>query len=157
MKKDIMSLSPRCAARSGRSRALIILFGQHVVVELGMPRPRLRYDSGSAGVEGQGKRKNPSLWSSKAPSRSIHTLVRDISYSSRPNFPPSICAPLLSGQGGEHHSHNRLSLVAPPVASAMSRSTVGCFRHRLIRKIQYVPSPCGLRSPGGAVGGMLSR
>jgi hypothetical protein len=32
-----MSLSPKCAARSRRSRALIILLDQPLLVELGMP------------------------------------------------------------------------------------------------------------------------
>jgi hypothetical protein len=35
--KNTLTLSPRCAARSRRSRALFILVGQRVVVELGMP------------------------------------------------------------------------------------------------------------------------
>jgi hypothetical protein len=35
--KSIMSLSPRCAARSRRSRTLIILYDELVLVQSGMP------------------------------------------------------------------------------------------------------------------------
>jgi hypothetical protein len=34
--KNTLPLSPRCAARSRRSRALISLIGQHVLVESGL-------------------------------------------------------------------------------------------------------------------------
>jgi hypothetical protein len=96
-----MSLSPRCAARSRRSRAVIILVGQHVLAESGLP------DLGSCAtlvvpeMGGEGKRKKPSLTLSKAPTRSTHTLVGDYSRSSRRSSPPSIGFPRPSGYGGE--------------------------------------------------------
>jgi hypothetical protein len=91
-------------------------------------------DSGHAGARGEGRRENPSLMSSKAPSRSTHTLVRDNSRSSRRNSPPSVDFPLPSGQWGEYRIHSRLPSVPPPIAFVMSRSAVICFRYRMIRK-----------------------
>jgi hypothetical protein len=92
-------LSLRCAALSRRSRALTILVGQHESVDLGM----LDLDSYTTPVVpdmgGKGKRKTPSLRSSKAPSRSTHTLVRDSSRSSRRSPPPSTGFSLPPGRG----------------------------------------------------------
>jgi hypothetical protein len=119
-----------------------------VLVESGMP------DLGSCatpvvpGLGGKGMRKTPSLRPSKAPTRSTHTLVRDNSRSSHRRAPPSIGFPLSSGHGGENHSHNWSPSIAPPIASAMSRSVVTCLRHRLILTKPHVPSPCGLRWNG---------
>jgi hypothetical protein len=96
--KYSMSHSPRCAARSIRSGPLIILACQLVMVELGL------LDLGSCAtpvvpeLRGEGMREKPSLRSSKAPTRSTHTLVRGSSRSSRCNSPStSICFPSLSG------------------------------------------------------------
>jgi hypothetical protein len=53
-------------------------------------------------LRGEGMRKILSLKSSTAPSRSTHTLVRDISRSSCRRCPPSIGFPLPSGKWGSY-------------------------------------------------------
>jgi hypothetical protein len=156
--QSIMLLSPRCTARSDRSRAMIILVGQRVIVGLGLPH------LGSCATHvfpepgEKERRKTPWLRSSEAPTRSIHTLVRDNSRSFRRSSPPSMGFFLPSRQGGEHHSHKWLPYVAPPAAHVLPRSVTICFRHRLIRKMPPVPSAYGLRCPGAAyIGGVLLR
>jgi hypothetical protein len=154
-----MSVSPRCAARSRRSRAFISLASQHVLVESSM------HDLGSCAAPvvpdlgGKCRRKAPSLKSSKAPTRSTHILVRDNSLSSRRSPPPRIGFLLPSWQGGGNHSHKWLPSVAPPVALVMSWSVAKCSRDRLIRAIHPIPSPCGLLCQGHVcyTGGVLSR
>jgi hypothetical protein len=108
-------------------------------------------DSGCAG-HGERRHANPPSLMSKAPTRSTHTLVRDNCRSSRRNSPPSISFPLPSGQGGESRTHNGLPYIGPPFAYALSRSAAIYFRHRLIRTIPPVPSPCGKRCQGGRYG-----
>jgi hypothetical protein len=142
-----MSLSPECVSRSRRSRVMIILAGQRVSVESCLP------NLGSFATPVVPK----ALMSLYVPTRSKHTLVRDNSRSSRRYSPPCIGFLLPSGQGGEKHSHNSLPFVALPVASVMSRAGASYFRHRLIRTIPPVPSPCGLCGQGDAVGGVNSR
>jgi hypothetical protein len=141
-----MSVSPRCAARCRRSRTLITLAGQHVLVESGMAYLGSCTTPVVPELGGKGMRKPPSLMSSWAPTRSTHTLVRDNSRSFRRNSPPSLGFPLPSGHGGENHNHNCLMSIAPPVAFDLTRSAANCFRHRLIRTIiPRVHSACGLR------------
>jgi hypothetical protein len=109
-----------------------------MMVELGMPD--LGFCATPVVPETGGKTRE------KSPSSGCRRprLVRGDSRSSRRNSPPSIDFPLPSGQGEEHRSHNSMPYVAPPVASVMSRSATICFRHRLIRSIPPVSSPCGL-------------
>jgi hypothetical protein len=96
IKITMSQLSPRCTARSRRSRALISLVGQHVLVELGISCATLVVPE----MGGEGKQKiTPFFRSSKAPSRSTRTLVRDNSWSSRRSRPPSIGLSLPPGRG----------------------------------------------------------
>jgi hypothetical protein len=139
------------------SRGLIILARHHVIVELGMPYLSFFATPVVPELGGKGRRKIPSLRSSKAPTRSTHTLVRDNSHYCRRNFPPNMGFPLPSGREGEQHSHKWLPSIAPPVASYMSRSAASCFRLRFIRTILPVPSSCGLHGEGDAVNGVPSR
>jgi hypothetical protein len=85
-----MSISPRCAARSRRSRALVILDGMPMMVDLGMPNlgscatlvvPELMGRGGEAGEK-------PPPMPLEAPARCTHTLVRSNSHSSRRRYPP---------------------------------------------------------------------
>jgi hypothetical protein len=99
--------------------------------------------------------RNPLFRSSKEPTRSTHTLVRDNSRSSRRNSPLMIGFPLPSGPGGGSHSYKWLPSIAHPVALVMSRSVVISFRHRMVPTIPPVPYPCGLRCHG--VGRMYMR
>jgi hypothetical protein len=93
--KNTKSLSPRCAARSRRSRALISLTGQHAVVESGLP---------NLGSCADVRLRSCRSWCGKACEKtlahvvegldSIHAHpkpVRNNSRSSRRNSPPSIC------------------------------------------------------------------
>jgi hypothetical protein len=151
--KNTMSLSSRCAARSRRSRALIILIGQHVLAESCVLDPDSCATPVVPELGRKGMQKIPSLISSKAPTRSTHTLVRDNSRPSRRIPPPSISSPLSSGQRGENHSHNSFPYVAPRVASVMCRSVANCFRHRMIRTIPPIPSLLWFTLLGGRIYG----
>jgi hypothetical protein len=136
---------------------LIILARHHVIVELGKPYLSSFATPVVPELGGKGRRKSPSLKSSKVPTRSTHTLVRDNSRYCRRKFPPNIGFPLPWGRGGEQHSHKWLPSIAPPVASYMSRSAASCFRLRFIRKIRPVLSSCGLHGHGDAVNIVPSR
>jgi hypothetical protein len=144
---------PRCADRSRCSRALIILVGQPVVVELGLLDRGICATPVVSGLGGESIRGTPSLKSSKAPTGSTHTLIQEkkpllpsqlstkyIS-SSRHNSPPA--PPPLRGRVENIVATARccLSLLPPHMS---------CPGHRLIRTLPPVPSPCGLRCQGVA-------
>jgi hypothetical protein len=60
------------------------------VGRIGLARPRLLCDSGRAKARGGRQAENSSLRSSKAPTRSTHTLILYNSRSSRRSSPPSM-------------------------------------------------------------------
>jgi hypothetical protein len=80
--KIMMSLSQRRAARCRRSRAMII----PRIIESGLSHIGLCAIPAVPELGRNGKRKTPSLWSSKAPTRSPYTFFRDISRSSRREY-----------------------------------------------------------------------
>jgi hypothetical protein len=137
-----MSLSERCAARSLRSRALIILVSKHVLVESGMR------DLGRI-VRFRSRRSRKRKTGEKTPCSCGRRSRLD------PHVPlsetiaaPPVAARLLGYAPPLPPSHSRLPPIALPVASFLSRSTISYFQHRMFRTIHPVLSPYGLCGQG---------
>jgi hypothetical protein len=106
-------------------------------------------DSDLNGARGKDMRKTSSLKSSRAPTRSTHTLVRD--KTSRRSYPPSIGSPLSLGRDRGTPQRQMVAVCRCPRRVCHVPVGCQCFRHRVIREIPPIPSPCGSRCHGGRV------